>query len=66
MLIRIMYRDLRYDYVDARALDRLIGSKTISRFLRPFEGEWVDVSHCATRGIGGIYTGPERRLTRAS
>jgi len=66
MLIRVMYRDLRYDYVDTSTLDRLIGSKGISRFLRPFEDEWVEVSASPTRGNGGIYTGPERRFTRAS
>ena len=66
MLIRVIYRDLRYDYVDTTMLDRLIESKGIRRFLRPFEDEWVEVSASPTRGNGGIYTGPERRLTRGS
>ncbi len=66
MLIRVMYRDHRYDYVGASTLDRLIGSNGITRFLRPFEDEWVEVVASPIRGVGGIYTGPERRLTRAS
>ena len=66
MLVRVMYRDLRYDYVDTAMLERLIESKDIRRFLRPIEDEWVELSASPTRGNGGIYTGPERRLTKAS
>lgn len=66
VLLRVMYRDYRYDYVDQRTLDRLITGRDIMKFLRPSEGLWVEVTPCPTRGTGGIYTGPERRLTRAS
>jgi hypothetical protein len=66
MLIRVMYRDRRYDYVDTGTLERLIDSQGITRFLRPFEREWIEVTRSPVRGMGGIYTGPERRLSRAS
>ena len=66
MLIRVMYRDHRYDYVDTDTLERLIDSEGITRFLRPSEQGWIEVAHSPIRGRGGIYTGPERRLSRAS
>ena len=66
MLIRVMYRDRRYDYVDTGTLERLIDSEDITRFLRPFEHKWIEVARSPLRGMGGIYTGPERRLSRAS
>jgi hypothetical protein len=66
MLLRVQYPDSRYDYVDAAALDRFIVSKTIKKFLRPYENVWVDVEREPVRGKetvykGTIYTGPERR-----
>ncbi len=66
MLIRVMYRDYRYDYVDTSTLDRLITSDGIRKFLRPNEDRWAEVARDPIRGIGGIYTGPERRRSRAS
>ena len=66
MLIRVMYRDHRYDYVDTNTLGRLIDSEGITRFLRPSEHAWIEIARSPVRGSGGIYTGPERRLSRAS
>jgi len=66
MLVRVMYRDCRYDYVDQRTLGRLIASEDIRKFLRPAEGQWVDIARFPIRGTGGVYTGPERRRSRAS
>lgn len=66
MLIRVMYGDYRYDYVNTDALDRLISSARIMKFLRLSEDRWVEVGCDPMRGIGGTYTGEERRRTRAS
>jgi len=64
MIIRVMYPDYRYDYVDAQALDRLIASEGITKFLRPSQQEWVYVDRDPVRGAGGEYSGPERRQAR--
>ncbi len=66
MLIRVMYKDYRYDYVNTNALDRLIASEGIMKFLRPSEDQWVEVARGPIRGGGGVYTGQERRFARAS
>jgi hypothetical protein len=66
MLIRVQYRDQRYDYVDAKLLDHIIATKPIMKFYRPSEGLWVDVERALVRGTGGEYgeySGPERRLS---
>lgn len=62
MIIRIMYTDYSYDYVNARKLDQLIASRKIIKFVRPSEDAWVDISRDLVRGKGGEpYKGPERR-----
>lgn len=64
MIIRVMYTDYCYDYVNARKLDQLIASKRIIKFVRPSQDEWVDVSRDPVRGAGGTaYQGPERRTS---
>jgi hypothetical protein len=64
MIIRIMYTDFRYDYVNARKLDQLIASKRIIKFVRPSEDAWVDITRNPIRGTGGAtYQGPERRIS---
>jgi hypothetical protein len=65
MIIRIMYADYSYDYVDTNMLDRLIASKRIIKFVRPSEDAWIDVNRDPIRGSGNNYAGPERRLVRA-
>jgi hypothetical protein len=66
MLIRVMYGDYRYDYVNTDALNRLITSARIVKFLRLSEDRWVEIACGPIRGIGGTYTGEERRRSKAS
>lgn len=66
MLIRVMYGDYRYDYVDRCTLDRLITSVGIVKFLRPSEDRWVEIARGPIRGAGGPYAGQERRQPPAS
>lgn len=61
MLIRVMYQDYSYDYVDNRTLDKLITFKRIKKFLRPSEDAWIDIARNTIRGISSNYTGSERR-----
>jgi hypothetical protein len=66
MLFRVQYPTFNYDYVDAAALDRLIASKRITKFLRPSEDFWVSIEQGPVRGMSPIsagtdYEGPERR-----
>jgi hypothetical protein len=64
MLIRVMYQDFRYDYVDTPTLDRLITSRRIRKFLRHSEDKWVDITRDLIRGTGEVtYIGPERRFS---
>ena len=65
MIIRIMYNDYRYDYVNARKLDQLIASNRIIKFVRPSEDAWVDITRDTIRSTGkATYVGPERRFSR--
>jgi hypothetical protein len=66
MLLRVQYPTFNYDYVGAEALDRLIVSKRIIKFLRPSETFWVNAEQGPIREVGAIHTdtvyvGPERR-----
>jgi hypothetical protein len=66
MLLRVQYPNSRYDYVNATSLDKFIASKSIKKFLRPYETVWVDVDQDPIRVEetiykGTIYVGPERR-----
>jgi hypothetical protein len=65
MLLRVQYPTFNYDYVDTMALDRLIVSKRIIKFLRPSENFWVHIEQGPIRGVGAIntdiYVGSERR-----
>ena len=66
MLLRVQYPTFSYDYVDAAALDRLIVSKRIVKFLRPSENFWVNLDQGPVRSVGAlqmntVYVGPERR-----
>jgi hypothetical protein len=63
VLIRVMYPNYGYDYVDTRTLDRLIACRHIAKFLRPSEDRWVTIGKDAVRGGGGTYGGSERRRT---
>lgn len=64
MIIRIMYTDYSYDYVNARKLDQLIASNRIIKFVRPSEDAWVDITRDTIRSTGkATYVGPERRFS---
>ena len=61
MMLRVQYKDYRHDYVDTRTLDRLIERKELRWFYRPSEKSWVNVYRDSIRGLGGDYSGPNRR-----
>ena len=61
MIIRVLYKDGRHDYVATFRLDDLIAEDTIKKFYRPSEG-WVTIGKDRIRGTGGLrYIGPNRR-----
>ncbi len=61
MMIKVQYQDYRYDFVNTRALDRLLDRREIRRFRRPSQKMWIDVVRDPIRGSGGDYWGPNRR-----
>jgi hypothetical protein len=61
MLIRILYRNGKFDMVKPSILAQLIASDKLQRFFR--SDGWVAVGFDPVRGIGGIYEGRERRTT---
>ena len=65
MLIRVQYKDDKYDYVPGRILNEQIALQKIKRFYRPSEEKWITIGIDRTRGMGGTYDGAERRLEPA-
>jgi len=61
MLLHVQYDDGSDGYVDARTLDRLLLGKTLKQFYRPSEQRWVNVYRDPIRGLGGDYSGHDRR-----
>jgi len=61
MLIRVQYINDSYGDVDGSTLDKLLLGKTLKQFYRPSEERWVDVYRDSIRGLGGSYSGPDRR-----
>lgn len=61
MVLHVQYRDLHFDYVDSRILDWLIAKRRLRLFFRPSEKRWISVSDDPVRGIGGEYSGSDRR-----
>ncbi len=59
MLIRVVYRDERFDFVKPVLLNELLYLNMIKKFRRS-EG-WVNPVNDKIRGTGGHYRGPERR-----
>ncbi|TNF52474.1 MAG: hypothetical protein JSV71_02000 [Nitrospiraceae bacterium] len=59
MIVRVLYRNEKYDMVKASSLDLLINSRKIKKFKRS-EG-WAVMGLDRVRGDGGKYKGPERR-----
>ncbi len=63
MIIRVQYRDKKYDYVGSQFLEGLIQERTIRQFFRPAEKKWINIDLDPIRGRGGTpYNGAERRL----
>ncbi len=61
MMLRVQYPNSRYDYVDARTLDKLIKRKGIRQFYRPAEERWVNVDSDPIRGLHRAFSGFDRR-----
>jgi hypothetical protein len=61
MILRVQYQNNKFDYVNDFALDRLITTQEIKKFYRPSEERWITVGIDSVRGMGGYYTGPNRR-----
>lgn len=59
MFIRVIYNTGKHSEVKPFQLDKLISSGRIIKFLR--SDGWVTLGTDSIRGIGGIYTGPDRR-----
>jgi hypothetical protein len=61
MFIYVQFQNSTYDIVDGPTLDRLLAGRALQRFYRRSEERWVDVYRDRIRGLGGDYTGPNRR-----
>lgn len=59
MLISVIYKSGKHGLIDSALISELISRKQLKSFLRA-EG-WVTVGQDITRGLGGRYTGSERR-----
>lgn len=59
MMIRVVYKNDKYDMVRDVLLDYLIGKRKIKKFLR--SAGWTVIGVDKIRGMGGTYSGPERR-----
>jgi hypothetical protein len=59
MLIRIVYRNGRYDEIKPFLLDRLIESGKVKKFFR--SDGWVVVGRDPLRGRDEHFEGPEKR-----
>ena len=59
--IRVRYSDNSYDYIVGIVLDKLIRANKIKQFYRYSEEKWITLGIDSIRGMGGIYTGAERR-----
>jgi len=61
MLLHVQYKNDRFDYVQAVALDGLIASGQLKKLYRPRDKHWATVGVDAVRGSGGSYAGTDRR-----
>lgn len=59
MVIRVMYKNNKYDMVKTSMLDELIDSGKIVKFQR--SDGWATIGLTRLRGTNGIYSGPDRR-----
>ena len=62
--IKVKYQNNNYDFVPDYTLDQLISARKIKKFYRFSEERWVTAGFDRIRGIGGIYSGPDRRWGR--
>jgi hypothetical protein len=62
MLIKVIYKNSKFDMVKPFYLDKLILEDEIKMFLR--SGKWVAIGVDPLRGPGGLYKGTERRGIR--
>ncbi len=62
--IEVKYINNCYDFVPDFMLHELIISLKLKQFYRFSEQRWVTVGSDRIRGVGGTYSGPERRLRR--
>ncbi len=60
MLIKVMYKNEKYDLVKPALLNQLILSKKIKKFYR--SGQWADIETDHIRRVVAPFDGPERRL----
>jgi len=61
MVLRVQYHNEKFDYVNDFALGKLITTNEIKRFYRPSEERWINVYRDPIRGLGGDYSGQDRR-----
>jgi len=61
VLLYVRYQDNSYDVVDAHTLDKLLSGKSLRQFYRRSEERWINVYRDPIRGLGGDYSGPNRR-----
>jgi hypothetical protein len=61
MLIRVMYKNHKFDMVSHNLLDHLINDGKIRKFQR--SDGWAVIGKNRIRGTGGLYEGPDRRQT---
>jgi hypothetical protein len=50
MVLRIQYKNGKYDYVKQRTLNALIKKEAIEQFHRPNEKKWVNINIDSRRG----------------
>ena len=65
MMLYVQYQNDGYDFVNTQTLDRLLRGKKVRQFYRPSEKRWIDVSSDPIRGLGGHYSGRNRRHSNA-
>jgi hypothetical protein len=59
MMIRVVYKNDKYDMIRDILLDYLIGQGKIKKFFR--SAGWAVIGVDKVRGMGGPYNGPDRR-----
>jgi hypothetical protein len=59
MNVQVMYKDDQIGEIDKAILDEMISGEKIKMFKRSDGWAVVGVDH--TRGLGGMYGGPDRR-----